>query len=127
MTKQGTAQMSLDDDFDKFENIEPLQWGALRELCQANEEYFMSHQDENGVRIRGAVLAILDHLVQLQPLYKYLSKIAPLYDYDIQIPANGYRSFLILIDRCIAHSRLVCHQIYCQKDSMFFRKNYHMR
>nr|XP_034189565.1 hormone-sensitive lipase [Osmia lignaria]XP_034189566.1 hormone-sensitive lipase [Osmia lignaria] len=127
MTKEGAAQMSFDDDFKKFENIEPLQWGALRELCQANEEFFVSHQDENGVRIRGAVLAILEHLTQLQPLYKQLSKIAPMYDYDIQTPANGYRSFLILVDRCIAHSRLVCHQIYCQKDSMFFRKNYHMR
>ncbi|XP_029039585.1 hormone-sensitive lipase [Osmia bicornis bicornis] len=127
MTKEGAAQMSFDDDFKKFENIEPLQWGALRELCQANEEFFVSHQDENGVRIRGAVLAILEHLTQLQPLYKQLSKIAPMYDYDIQTPANGYRSFLILVDRCIAHSRLVCHQIYCQKDSMFFRKSYHMR
>ncbi|XP_034189565.2 hormone-sensitive lipase [Osmia lignaria lignaria] len=127
MTKEGAAQMSFDDDFKKFENIEPLQWGALRELCQANEEFFVSHQDENGVRIRGAVLAILEHLTQLQPLYKQLSKIAPMYDYNIHTPANGYRSFLILVDRCIAHSRLVCHQIYCQKDSMFFRKNYHMR
>ncbi|XP_012135479.1 hormone-sensitive lipase isoform X2 [Megachile rotundata] len=128
MTEQESAQMSLDDDFDKpFENLEPLPWGALRELCHANEQYFMPHQDENGVRIRAALLAILDHLAQMQPLYKHISKIAPMYDFDVQTPANGYRSFLILIDKCIAHSRSICHQIYCQKDSMFFRKSYHMR
>ncbi|XP_076636553.1 hormone-sensitive lipase [Colletes latitarsis] len=120
--------MSLNDDFDRpFEDYEPLQWGALRELCHANAEYFMSHQDENGVRIRAALMAILDHLEQLQPLYKDVTRIAPMFDYDVEMPGNGYRSFLVLIDRCIIHSRAICHQIYCQKDSIFFRKSYHMR
>lgn len=128
MTKPKATQMSLEDDFDRpFEDVEPLQWGALRELCHANAEYFMSHQDENSVRIRAALMAILDHLVQLQPLYKEISRIAPLFDLDPETPGNGYRSFLILIDKGIIHSRTVCHQIYCQKDSMFFRKTYHMR
>ncbi|CAK9823814.1 Hormone-sensitive lipase [Anthophora retusa] len=120
--------MSLDDDFEKpFENPEHLQWGALRELCHANAEYFMSHQDENSIRIRAALLAILDHMAQLQHLYKEISKIAPMFDFDPQTPGNGYRSFLVLIDKCIIHSRSICHQIYCQKDSIFFRKSYHMR
>ncbi|XP_017757856.1 PREDICTED: hormone-sensitive lipase-like isoform X2 [Eufriesea mexicana] len=128
MNKQGTAQMSLNNDFDRlFEDVEPLHWGALRELCHANAEYFGSHQDENSVRIRAALMAILDHLVQLQPLYKEISRIAPLFDLDVQTPGNGYRSFLVLIDKCIIHSRSICHQIYCQKDSIFFRKSYHMR
>lgn len=128
MTRQGTAQMSLDDDFDRpFEDVEPLQWGALRELCHANSEYFVSHQDENSIRIRAALMAILDHLVQLQPLYKEISRIAPMFDLDAETPGNGYRSFLVLIDKCIIHSRSVCHQIYCQKDSLFFRKSYYMR
>lgn len=128
MTEQGTAQMSLDDDFDRpFEDVEPLQWGALRELCNASSEYFTSHQDENSIRIRAALMAILDHLVQLQPLYKEISRIAPMFDLDAQTPGNGYRSFLVLIDKCIIHSRLICHHIYCQKDSIFFRKSYYMR
>lgn len=120
--------MSLNDDFDRpFEDCEPLQWGALRELCHANAQYFMPHQDENGVRIRAALLAILDHLEQLQPLYKEINRIAPMFDFDLEMPGNGYRSFLVLIDKCIIHSHAICHQIYCQKDSIFFRKSYHMR
>ncbi|XP_076276083.1 hormone-sensitive lipase isoform X1 [Lasioglossum baleicum] len=120
--------MSLNDDFERpFEDYEPLQWGALRELCQANAEYFMSHQDENGIRIRAAHLAMLDHLEQVQPLYKEISRFAPMFDLDVDVPGNGYRSFLVLIDKCIIHSRAICHQIYCQKDSIFFRKSYYMR
>lgn len=126
--KREAAQMSLNDDFDRpFEDFEPLQWAALRELCQANAEYFMNHQDENGVRIRAALMAMLDHLEQLQPLYKEITRVAPMFDFDEQTPGNGYRSFLVLIDKCIVYSRSVCHQIYCQKDSMFFRKSYQMR
>ncbi|XP_031830547.1 hormone-sensitive lipase [Nomia melanderi] len=120
--------MSLNDDFERpFEDCLPLQWGALQELCQANVEHFMSHQDENAVRIRAAQLAMLDHLEQLQPLYKEINRVAPMFDFDVEIPGNGYRSFLGLIDKCIIHSRAICHQIYCQKDSIFFRKSYHMR
>ncbi|KAK1132230.1 hypothetical protein K0M31_016352 [Melipona bicolor] len=128
MTEQGAAQMSFDDDFDRpFEDVEPLQWGALRTLCNASSEYFAPHQDENSIRIRAALMAMLDHLVQLQPLYKEISRIAPMFDLDAQTPGNGYRSFLVLIDKCIIHSRFICHQIYCQKDSIFFRKSHYMR
>lgn len=120
--------MSLDDDFERpFEEFEPLQWGALREICQACKDYFLTHQDENGSRIKAGLLAILDHLEQIQPLYKEISRIAPLFDFDEQTRGNGYRSFLVLVDKCVMHSGLVCRQMYCQKDSFLFRKSHYMR
>nr|XP_050862934.1 hormone-sensitive lipase isoform X1 [Vespula vulgaris]XP_050862935.1 hormone-sensitive lipase isoform X1 [Vespula vulgaris]XP_050862936.1 hormone-sensitive lipase isoform X1 [Vespula vulgaris] len=120
--------MSLDDDFERpFEEFEPLQWGALRELCHANKDYFSTHQDENGSRIKAGLLAILDHLEKMQPVYKEISRIAPMFDFDEQTPGNGYRSFLVLVDRCIMHSGSVCRQMYCQKDTFLFRKSYYMR
>lgn len=119
---------TLNDDFDRpFENVEPLQWSALREVCHANIEYFTSHQDENGVRIKAALLAILDHLDQALPLYKDITKFAPHFDFDKETPGNGYRSFLLLMDRCIMHSVQICREMYSQKDSMMFRKNHHMK
>lgn len=120
--------MSFNDDFDRpFEDPEPLQWGALRELCRANVEYFASHQDENGVRIKAALLAILDHLDQLRPLYREITKFAADFDYDDETPGNGYRSFLLLIDKCIMHSGTICRQMYYQKDSLISRKSHHKR
>ncbi|XP_024937022.1 hormone-sensitive lipase isoform X2 [Cephus cinctus] len=120
--------MSFEDDFERpFEEFEPPQWGALRELCHANAEYFLSHQDESGLRIRAALLAVLDHLEQLRPIYKAIKKIAPLFDFDSQTPGNGYRSFLVLVDRCILHAGSVCRQIYSQRGSILFRKTHHMR
>jgi len=124
-----TVQMStFGDDFDRpFEDSEPLQWGMLREVCCANVGYFASHQDDDGVRIKAALLAILDHLDQLQPLYREIAKFAPDFDFDEDTPANGYRSFLSLVDKCIVHSSQVCQQIYNHKNSMLFRKSYYMK
>ncbi|EZA47677.1 hypothetical protein DMN91_012343 [Ooceraea biroi] len=119
---------TLGNDFDRpFEDFEPLQWGSLREVCCASVEYFASHQDDNGVRIKAALLAILDHLDQLQPLYREIAKFAPDFDFDEDTPANGYRSFLSLVDKCILHSGQVCRQMFCHKNSMLFRKSHHVK
>lgn len=120
--------MSLDDGFERpFEILEPPQWGALRELCRANTEYFSSHQDENGLRITGALHVISDYMTELRPLYKEIGTIAPLYDFDEATPGNGYRSFLILVDKCILRCGSVCRQIYVQRDSLLFRKGNSMK
>lgn len=119
---------TFNDDFERpFEDFEPLQWGALREMCRANVEYFASHQDKNGVRIKAALLAILDYLTQLQPLYKEIARFAPHFDFDEETPGNGYRSFLSLVDKFIMYAGLICRQMYNQKDSVFFRKSYYMK
>jgi hormone-sensitive lipase len=123
------VQMStFGDDFDRpFEDSEtPLQWGTLRELCCANVEYFASHQDDDGVRIKAAFQAILDHLDKLQSLYREIAKFAPDFDFE-DTPANGYRSFLSLVDKSIVYSSQVCQQIYNHKNSMLFRKSYYMK
>lgn len=121
-------KMSTNDDFERpFEDFEPLQWDALREMCRVNVEYFESHQDKNGVRIRAALLAMLDYLTQLQPLYREIARFAPYFDFDEETPGNGYRSFLSLIDKCIMYSNMVCRQMYHQKDHVFFRKSYYMK
>ncbi|XP_012274425.1 hormone-sensitive lipase [Orussus abietinus] len=116
--------MSIDNGFDRpFEEFEPPQWDALRNVCRANIEYFSSHQDENGLRITAGLLAILDNVDALGPLYKEIAKIAPLFDFNENTPGNGYRSFLILVEKGILHCGSICRDLYCQKDSMLFKKN----
>lgn len=120
--------MSLNDGFDKsFQEPEPPAWATLHCLCTTNMEHFDSYQDEGGMRIKGALLVVLDTLENLKSLYVEISKIAPLFDFDENTPGNGYRSFLILVDKCIMHTMLVCQEIHNQKDSMLFRKTYYMR
>ncbi|XP_029666898.1 hormone-sensitive lipase [Formica exsecta] len=119
---------TLNDDFDRpFEELEPLQWSALRKLCRTSVEYFTPYNNENSVRIKAALLVILEQLDEFQPLYNEITKYASHFDFDEETPGNGYRSFLSMVDKCIIHSEQVCRQMYEQKDSMFSRKNHHMK
>lgn len=119
---------TLNDDFDRsFEELEPLQWNTLRKLCHASVEYFMSSNNENSVRIKAALLVILEQLDELLPLYNEIAKFASHFDFDEETPGNGYRSFLSMVDKCIIHSEQVCRQMYDQKDSMFSRTSHHMK
>ncbi|KAL6444034.1 hypothetical protein ACFW04_001761 [Cataglyphis niger] len=119
---------TLNDDFDRsFEELEPLQWNALRKLCHASVEYFMSSNNENSVRIKAALLVILEQLDELLPLYNEIAKFASHFDFDEETPGNGYRSFLSMVDKCIIHSEQVCRQMYDQKDSIFSRTSHHMK
>jgi hypothetical protein len=121
-------QMSINNGLDKAnQEQEPPAWDTLRSLCKTNLEHFDLHQDEAGMRIKGALLVVIDTLENTRPLYTEISKIAPLFDFDENTPGNGYRSFLFLVDKCIMHSILVCQELNNQKNSMLFRKSYHMR
>lgn len=119
---------NIDYDFAQpFADLEPPHWGALRELCRSNAEYFSTDHSETSFRLNGALLAMLDHLEQIRPLYREIWKIAPLFDLDSQTPGNGYRSFLSVVDKCVLHSVCVCRQLCCHRDSILFRKTYYMR
>ncbi|KYM79854.1 Hormone-sensitive lipase [Atta colombica] len=121
---------TCNDDFERPFDFEPQQldeWNTLRDLCCANEKYFDSHQDKNGIKIRAALVAIKDYLTDLQPLYREIARFASHFDFDEDNPGNGYRSFLLLVDKCIMYSELICRQIHDQKDSVFFRKSYYMK
>lgn len=120
--------MSFDDDFERpFEDIEPPEWAALREICQANVSHFAGEQDDGSIRIKSALIACLDYLGQLYPSYKEIGKIAPQFDFDSKTPGNGYRSFLVLVDKCILYTENVCHRMYRQKDYLFFSKSFHTK
>ncbi|XP_066589495.1 hormone-sensitive lipase [Prorops nasuta] len=116
-----------DNSDDAFEHVEPVRWFGFEEMCTLCADYFKHHQDENSVRIRAALLSIIDQLQQLRPLYQEILDFAPLFDFDRETKGNGYRSFLVLTDKCIHHTETICEYIYSQKNSKFFRKSTYMR
>ncbi|XP_029176344.1 hormone-sensitive lipase-like [Nylanderia fulva] len=116
------------DNFDRLsENLKSSQWNDLRKLCNVSVEYFTSHRHKNSDRIKAALLVILQQLDELQPIYDEIVKFAPCFDFDETTPGNGYRSFLLMIDKSIVHSEQVCQKMYRQKDSLLFRESHHTK
>ena len=123
----GSSSSSGPQNGTHYEELEPPSWVALRELCTVCLEHFDSHQDESGLRIKGAIQVVLDTLVTIRPLYADITRIAPLFDFDEDTPGNGYRSFLFLVDKAIVHIGSVCKDMNSQKDSVLFRKTNNMK
>lgn len=116
------------DGFDRSsKNLETPQWDTLRKLCHASVEYFTSHRRKNSDRIKDALQVILKQLDELQPLYNEIARFASLFDFDEETPGNGYRSFLLIIDKSVVHSEQVCRNMYHQKDSMLFRESHYTK
>ncbi|XP_072760685.1 hormone-sensitive lipase-like isoform X2 [Anoplolepis gracilipes] len=119
---------TINDNFNRTsENVESLQWNTLRKLCRASVEYFTSYRNKNSVRLKDALLVILEQLDELQPLYNEIAKFASHFDFDEETPGNGYRSFLTMVDKCIMYSEKICQKIYRQRNSMFSRKSRHIK
>lgn len=100
---------------------------VLKDLCLNNAKHFESHDNETGLRLHGAFLALIDHVETVKPAVDYVRKAAPSYDFDENTPGNGYASFVSVVDACIRHGVKLCKQVCINRDSFFFRASYYMR
>uniref|UniRef100_A0A1B0CEX7 BHLH domain-containing protein n=2 Tax=Lutzomyia longipalpis TaxID=7200 RepID=A0A1B0CEX7_LUTLO len=95
---------------------------ALKDLCVNNINFFKHDDSEMGLRLHGAFLAPVDHIDKARPLVDQISEFAHEYDFDINTPGNGYRSFIKVIDCCIMHSIKTCRTVLEGRTSILFRK-----
>lgn len=110
-----------------LEEIEPNLWKDVQKLCDDYIELLSPHEDENSMRIKAALEAILDHMNQLLPLYRGIAMIAPSFDFDVNTQANGYRSFLILIDKYMLYLHSTFSKMNSHKYSLFLQKTNYTR
>ncbi|XP_022912727.2 hormone-sensitive lipase [Onthophagus taurus] len=97
---------------------------SLVELCKNNASYFVNDTTENGQRLYTSFLAIVDNIDEICPIVLNLKSVVSKYDFDEKTPANGYRSFLQLIDFAITYGIQLNKKICVKRDSVLFRKAY---
>ncbi|XP_003740965.1 hormone-sensitive lipase [Galendromus occidentalis] len=92
--------------------------GILQQTLQNNIDYFAcTCQDDftqNFVELLGA-------LGELEKIASQIHGFAFKYDYDVRIPANGYRTYCLLVERFVSNTLDLSRQIVEKRDSMFFR------
>ncbi|CAN7983804.1 unnamed protein product [Ixodes hexagonus] len=94
---------------------------VLSSMIQSNVDYFRYVNTETGNKI-------LAHLTSMQQLLQWIetsaykiTSSAHRYDFDSETPANGFRSFITVVDRFILLATKLCRTICMKRDSMFFR------
>lgn len=100
---------------------------VLKDLCHNNAQFFKTHDNETGLRLHGAFLALIDHVEAVKPAVDFIRRAAASFDFDESTPGNGYASFVSVVDACIRHGVKLCKQVCINRDSFFFRASYYMR
>ncbi|KAJ6634788.1 Hormone-sensitive lipase [Pseudolycoriella hygida] len=125
-----SAQQHLKVD-NKNDSIKSSNYFALYEafedLCRNNVEYFSTDETENGLRLHGAFISLIDHLEIVRNYVAKIKEFAHEYDFDEVTPGNGYRSFLLVVRACIKHSLKLSSYIMQNRSSLLFRKSMYMK
>ncbi len=125
-----TSQELLSPD-NKNDSIKSSNYFALYEafedLCKNNVEYFSTDDTENGLRLHGAFVSLIDHLAVARNYVTDIKEFAHEYDFDEKTPGNGYRSFLLVVRSCISHSLKLSSFVMQNRSSLLFRKAMYMK
>lgn len=100
---------------------------AFEDLCKNNIEYFRTDETENGFRLHGAFISLIDHLEIARKYVTEIKEFAHEYDFDETTPGNGYRSFLLVVRACLTHSLKLSSYIMQNRSSLLFRKSMYMK
>ncbi|KAK9686035.1 Hormone-sensitive lipase (HSL) N-terminus [Popillia japonica] len=95
---------------------------TLADLCTNNALHFKEDNSENGQRLYTAFLAINDNINKIWPIVLRLRTVVNNYDFDENTPANGYRSFLRIIDSAVQLGIELNKKVCLKRDSVLFRK-----
>ncbi|XP_058823346.1 hormone-sensitive lipase [Topomyia yanbarensis] len=100
---------------------------TLIELCRNNINYFKDDETENGLRIHGAFVGLIDHIETAKPLVKEIKNFAHEYDYDEASPGNGFRSFIYVMNSCVKNTLKLARYVMENRGSMLFRKTVYVK
>ncbi|XP_065076519.1 hormone-sensitive lipase [Ochlerotatus camptorhynchus] len=114
-----TQPMVSSDDLYLFE--------SLIELCRNNIKYFEGDESENGLRIHGAFVGLIDHIETAKPLVKEVQEFVHEYDFDEDTPGNGFRSFLYVVDSCVKTTLKLARYVMENRGTILFRKTVYVK
>lgn len=117
---------TVDNDNEQTINYFAL-YDAFKDLCINNANYFETDDSENGQRLHGAYIGLIDHLANAR---NYVTKIRTFvheYDFNENVPGNGYRSFLLVVRSCINHGIKLSSYVMQHRSSILFRKSMYMK
>lgn len=127
-TNPSTAENKSPTDSDAINGCNYFAlYDAFKDLCTNNAEYFETDDTENGQRLHGAFIGLLDHLETARGYVKEIRLFVHEYDFHESVPGNGYRSFLLVVRSCISHGMKLSSYIMQNRSSMLFRKSMYMK
>lgn len=100
-------------------------YNILLDVCADNKKYF-ENRDGKSRKLSAAFVLLEEQIESILPLLREFRTAAPLYDFK-KVSANGYRSFIIAIDKFARISLKISQNVYVNRTSLFFHKSHYIK
>lgn len=93
-------------------------------VCAAAEEnvqFFLNDSTLLGKSLRSEFQQLAEHCRRIAPDLAKIREAAPRYDFDVDIGENGYRSFVVILERLLAKCLATCELVKKQRRQIIFR------
>ena len=125
MSKDWQKRIESDDLFRREFNI---LFKEIRSHSLSNIEFFKGGENEKHEKFETAFRTLFQHLDRgIEPAIERLILISHQYDFDPQLPANGYRSFVKIIRKCCFKILQLCRAVTKNRESILFRGGHYGR
>ncbi|CAG0903634.1 unnamed protein product [Cyprideis torosa] len=99
----------------------------LYEHVQEQVEYFKNDSSHTGQKLYDGFLLILKELEEIDRKLPGLRQVSQEFDFDEETPGNGYRSFLLIVDKAMAHCLDLSQKIELKRTGRLFKKGFYSR
>ncbi|KAG1674060.1 Hormone-sensitive lipase [Nymphon striatum] len=100
---------------------------VLKSLCNNNLHYFENDSSEYAKRFVCGFNCIIETVDRMELQVECIEKVAHHFDLDEKSRGNGFRSCLIVIDKCIKTTIKLSKTICLKRDSFLFRRIQHLK
>lgn len=93
-------------------------------VCAAAEEnaqFFHDDSTKLGKSLCSEFQQLAEHCRQIAPDLAKIREAAPRYDFDVEIRENGYRSFVVILERLLKKCLATCELVKKQRRQIIFR------
>uniref|UniRef100_A0A1Y1LC87 Hormone-sensitive lipase n=1 Tax=Photinus pyralis TaxID=7054 RepID=A0A1Y1LC87_PHOPY len=113
------------DEIQETQNGEPsdVQYQTLQDLCENNINYFVNDNTPNGQRLHQSFVAIKEAVENVRPIIIDLYNISLKYNFEENYPANGYYSYILMVEGTISHLVQFHRKVCLKRHNILFRKS----
>ncbi|KAL4228425.1 hypothetical protein ACF0H5_011472 [Mactra antiquata] len=99
----------------------------LRNLVISNIEYYQRGKSSVHACFYATFCILLERTQVLEPQVINIVPRLQEYDFSEDVQANGYRSFISIVNRCCVHLLQLCRHININKTSLLFRSTHYLK
>lgn len=125
--KTESAGAYVDSEIRKSSDEKYLIIDEVIRMSVSNAEFYKNDKSFVGVKLHAGFTKTIVFLQKSTPVIKEIESFAAEYDFDVNTPGNGYRSFVFIWNSAVQYTEKICKYISQNRGNLLFRKSVYMK